>query len=419
MRLPWIYRMAIMIFGLALPLFAYVFFSLSSAITKARPAGEPGRPPISKKKARLWVFALMAWCYLWPLALVYYRFYGDVSGMFVFDNGVVWQDILVVFPAWCGLVAVLEISPYFLTLDLLGWASRWKIFSSLRTSPGKKEPKKGRLARVKIVIAVFFLLYAGFRTYMDTNHVRIKESEIAVKNLPTELQGLKLVLFGDVHMDRYTQERKLEKLKNTLQAGEDDLIFFSGDLTSRGKDFLERAYKIMAQPRATVGSFACMGDHDYWTAPGEIASRLMGSGWTFLENQHRLVKHKGRRILVTGVTFVYSDPISGDGLKKLLDNAPEADVKIMLVHQPREHLVEIAAHYGYHLFLAGHTHGGEIVPHIFGFPVTPAEEETRYCWGIHSFKDLQVVVTNGIGQTLAALRYHAPSELRRLTLVKE
>jgi uncharacterized protein len=400
-HMPWIHRMAMMIFTLALPLFIYVGFRLSSAITLV---SQSRRFPISKRTARLTVFILMSWFCLWLVVLVYYRFLGNVSQLFVFNNELQWQDYLITFPAWWGLVWVIETFPYFLVIDIFGWVGR--------------KQKNQWMAYLKIFIAVFILLYTGFRTYVDTSHIHIDSSEIAIKNLPDELQGLRLTLFGDIHMDRYTQENELLKLKQTLQSGEEDLILFTGDLTSRGRDFLERVFKIMYQPKAKLASFACMGDHDYWTAPSQIKSELKNNGWKFLQNQHHLITHKGRRILITGITYVYSQRISGNELKKLLSNAPEADVKILIVHQPREHLVEITAKYGYHLFLAGHTHGGEIVPHIFGIPVSPAQRETRYWQGQHRFKDLQVVITNGIGRTLAALRYHAPSEITKLTLVK-
>jgi predicted MPP superfamily phosphohydrolase len=350
---------------------------------------------------------------LWLAVLVFYRFSGDVSGLFVFNNQLVWQDYLIVFPAWWGLVWAIEIFPYFLLFDLSGWLIK------IKRNPVNPGFKLEKLSYLKIAIAIFFLIYTGIRTYVDTTQMRVNGSEIVIKKLPDELHGLRLALFGDVHMDRYTGEHKLAKLKKTLQAGQEDLIFFTGDLTSRGIDFLAPVYEIMNQPNSRLGSFACMGDHDFWTAANQIPLRLKNKGWHFLENQHQVITHKNRRILVTGITYVYSKRISTIQFKKLLSSAPEADLKILMVHQPREHLVEIASRYGYHLFLAGHTHGGELVPHIFGFPISPAARETRYWQGRHRFQGLQVVITNGIGRTLAALRYHAPAEITSLTLKKE
>lgn len=412
--MPWIYRMALYIFLLALPAAIYIGFRLSSAIAQV---SRNSRYCISKKAARLMVFAVITWVYLWPGILIHYRLSGNFKDLFVTTSRVQWQDYLFQFPAWWGLICIVNIFPYFLALDIFGIVSRVRFYS--RANAGEKPPDRLWPSRLKIAVTVFFLFYVGVRTYLDTNHLRVTEGEVAIKNLPEQLNGLQIAFFGDMHMNRYTQEDELELLKKTLQSGEDHLVVFTGDLNSRGRSFLNRAYEIVKNPRGKLGNFACMGDHDYWTAPQEVPREMEQRGWTFLHNRHQLMEYQGHRILVTGITHVYSHRISKPELETLLGSAPEAELKILAVHQPMEFLVETAAKYGYHLFLGGHTHGGEVVNHVFGIPYSPGQKETRYCWGQHIFKDLHIVVTNGIGRTLAPLRYHAPSEITRLTLVKK
>ena len=204
-----------------------------------------------------------------------------------------------------------------------------------------------------------------------------------------------------------------------MQSGEDDLIFFTGDLTSRGMTHHDRAINLLCEPKGRIGNVACMGDHDFWTAPEQSQADLERCGWDFLRDRHKVYQHKGKRILVTGLTYVYSKRISPSALRELCENAPEADLKIMFVHQPRAFLAEIAAEYGYQLFMGGHTHGGEVVIHVFGIPLSPSKLETPYCWGLHKYKDTNIVVSNGIGRTLASLRYHAPAEIKKIVLVRK
>ena len=75
-----------------------------------------------------------------------------------------------------------------------------------------------------------------------------------------------------------------------------------------------------------------------------------------------------------------------------------------------------AATHGYHLFLAGHTHGGQIVFQPFGIPVTPSRWETEYFRGVTRLGTMLVIVTNGVGLTLAPFRYNARSEVTGITL---
>lgn len=413
--MPWIYRMAQTIMLVALPIYIYVGLRLSAEIAIA---SKSSQFPISKKTARIIVFAVILWFYLWPITLEVYYLSGNFRHLFVYKPQLHWQDYLVLFPSWWGLISVVEIFPYFLVLDIFARLSRLKTFSSWKKKFIKKQPERPWLSYLEIGIALFFLFYVGVRTYLDTSHVRISTSEVAIKNLPNELQGLRLCLFGDIHVNRYTQGKKLDKLKNTLQAGNEDLIFFTGDLIGRGPDYINQGLNATCYPQGKLASTACMGDHDYWTAPNLIAREMRRCGWKFLQNHHRLIPYKGRQILVTGITYVYSQRISIDELERLLANAPKADLKILVVHQPREFLVKTAARYGYHLFLGGHTHGGEVVNHFLGIPFSPSLLETRYCWGQHQFNGLKVVITNGIGRTLAGLRYHAPAEITKLILVK-
>jgi predicted MPP superfamily phosphohydrolase len=154
-----------------------------------------------------------------------------------------------------------------------------------------------------------------------------------------------------------------------------------------------------------------MGDHDYWADPQSIENGLVNCGWDFIQNQHRIMNYRNKKILITGITHVYSNRISKKDAENLLALAPEADLKIVLVHQPAEFLVELAEKYGYDLFLAGHTHGGQIVNHILGYPITPSAFETKYYHGYYTLKNMQIIITNGIGLSLAPMRYHAPAEI--------
>ncbi|NIV71285.1 hypothetical protein GWN26_00870, partial [Candidatus Saccharibacteria bacterium] len=166
--------------------------------------------------------------------------------------------------------------------------------------------------------------------------------------------------------------------------------------------------------------FACLGDHDHWSNPSRITSGLSDCGWTFLRNEHRVVKYKGSRILITGITYIYSQRLAKASLTTILEEkAPPSDLKILLVHQPSPMVIETAQEYGYDLVLAGHTHGGQVVFRPFGFSLTLSQFESIFYTGYHRYKDMPVVVTNGIGLTLAPLRYHAPAEVCKITLVKK
>ena len=100
----------------------------------------------------------------------------------------------------------------------------------------------------------------------------------------------------------------------------------------------------------------------------------------------------------------------------MLDRAPDADLRILLVHQPAEWLLNQASERSYDLLVAGHTHGGQIVIHPLGIPVTASMRETGYYSGEYTLGSMAIVVTNGVGLTLAPVRYHAPAEVTTIVL---
>jgi len=391
-----------------LVLYIYVGWRLAAAI-----AAVSTRIQNPKKARRRIVFPVILWFYLFPITLIIYYLNGNFHRLFTYSPGLQWQDYLIMYPSWWGVISVLEIFPFFVVLDIICFVGRWKIFRK-----GEKKPPWQWAVYARIAVVLFFLFYTGIRAYLDTTHVRISTFETPIENLPVEFQGLRLCVFGDIHMDRYTGEDKLAKLIETLQAGDEDLIFFTGDMVSRGTSYLGRALEAVRDPQAKLAAVACMGDHDSWSAPQQIPPAMKKRGWIFLQNQHHIISYKGRRILVTGLTYVYSSRMDTYELKKLFENAPEADLRILVLHQPMEPVVETAAEYGYQLLLAGHTHGGQIVHHVLGMPFSPGQKETRFCWGRHRINGMQLIVTNGIGMTLAPVRYHAPAEIVKFTLVK-
>jgi predicted MPP superfamily phosphohydrolase len=239
---------------------------------------------------------------------------------------------------------------------------------------------------------------------------------VTIHNLPREFEGLKLTLVGDIQVDRYTQESKLRKLQAKLQDSKSDILFFSGDLVTSGQYYIDQGLETICAFSATIGKYACMGDHDFWSNPRKISQGMSACGWSFLRNSHQLIRWSGRTILVTGVTEIYSRKISAMELSALLTQAPAADLKILLLHQPSPRLIETAREQGYQLILAGHTHGGQVQFKPFGITLTPSMLETPYFSGLYQLEGASVVVTNGIGLTLAPIRYHASAEISVMTL---
>jgi hypothetical protein len=106
-------------------------------------------------------------------------------------------------------------------------------------------------------------------------------------------------------------------------------------------------------------------------------------------------------------------------LQQLLQSAPPADLKILLVHQPSQMVLSTAREYGYDLFLAGHTHGGQIILKPFGFTLTPTQVENEFFSGWDRINGMNVLISDGIGMSLVPVRYRARGTINQFSLVHE
>jgi predicted MPP superfamily phosphohydrolase len=335
--------------------------------------------------------------------------FGQYRSLFFFSDHFSVFDVLILIPYWIGLIIVLETLPYFLVSDLFLLISRW-LSVSIKANLVKW------IALVKIVLFTFFIVFVSIRVYLDTTRIKLSVYDIPIKNLSPEFEELNLVLTADVQVDKYSPEEKIENSKSDIENLKPDLLFFAGDLVTSGKFYIDQGIEVLCDTKAKLARIACVGDHDIWSDAGRIAEGLKNCGWEFLDDQHKILIYNDKKILVTGVSYVYSKRISPPRLKELLESAPEADLKILLVHQPSHMVIDFAAEYGYHVLLAGHTHGGQIIFRPFGFTITPTQMENEIFTGTYKKEDMSVIVTNGIGVSLVPLRYRARGEIVQFRL---
>lgn len=402
--MPWHLRSVTSIFLFSLVVYVYIALRLSSAVANLFPA--------SRAWARWGVFLIVFLCNLFPLIILAHYLSGDYRHFFIFRNELGWQDYLFLFPFWVGLIIVMEALPYYLFTDAIG------LFLRITKSSFLLSWTKWRSA-LHLAIIIFFVFFVGVKSYLDSNRVVTRNYAVPIKNLPAGLNEMSLVLFGDLQVDRYTRKSKLERVKMRFQEANGDMLLFAGDLVTSGETFIDAGIDLLCELEAGIVRISCLGDHDSWSNPTRISAGLRDCGWAFLENEHRLITHNDHTILVTGVVYIYRQRMSSQQIRELLSDAPPADLKILLVHQPAKKVIRVAKEFGYHLVLAGHTHGGQIVFRPFGFRLTPSMFENDHFSGLEREDELSVIVTNGIGYTLAPLRYNAPAEIVKIQLTSE
>ncbi|MFQ5710030.1 MAG: metallophosphoesterase [bacterium] len=401
-EMPWFLRMILSFLPVLLLAYLYSGWKLFDALIRVL--------SWPKDQVRLYLAAGIGYLNLHPVALFLLNFVGLKSFTKSVHQGIKIWDILFSYPFWFGLILVAEVLPWILLVDLIKFP----------LLPFFKKYKSSWLDIQSIVFMTLTLLFAFYiliRTFLDTNNIRLSKVVYATTEIPATLDGLTIVHISDVQADPRTRKRKLRSYINKVNKLKPDLIFFTGDLVTSGTEYIEMGAQALGNLQAKYGTYACLGDHDYWAGEQEVIHSLERNGVTVLEDSNYFVRVGFDSLLVTFVTNVYSKRPTLDKLNALMGSQPRGVLDILVTHQPSENLVEMSAERGYHLFFAGHTHGGQIVFRPFGFTFTLSRLESPFFRGFQYFQQMLVSINNGLGLTFAPFRYRAPAEIS-LILIK-
>lgn len=241
----------------------------------------------------------------------------------------------------------------------------------------------------------------------------VKDVAIAVKGLPLQFEGYKVLQLTDLHISRLYDEPWTQAVVKASNALGVDLIVVTGDLIDGSIGDRTVDIDALRDLRAPDGVYVIPGNHEYFFDNEAWIQHFASLGMTPLSNSHTVIERQGAQIVLAGVTDVTA-PETGfppPDLPHALAGAPKDAPVILLDHQPRN--ARETASQGVALQLSGHTHGGMIL----GLDRLVALANGGFVSGLYSVGSMQLYVNNGTALWPGfALRLGRPSELTRLTL---
>lgn len=374
-------------------------------------------PDFSVKKKKLVIYSFLILLNLYPIILIVNAVYAAITKQSVSFPQNTFADYLLLYPFWVLIIVILQVGVFFLFIDLL----------KLILYPlYKKHKEKLYRLQVKIflVLTLFFIVYVPARIIYDYNTISVRAVDFKKKNLPKELDGFKITFISDIQADRYTDETRLKNYIDKINERNPDLVLIAGDVITSTPDYIETAAKFIGKIKSKYETYSCVGDHDNWAyrqdyvrSLREVENALSSYNVEMLDNELRFIEIDSLRIGISFITNTYVSEISQTTLKNL-SSSNNAEFKIFLTHQPHDFLIKSAAKNNYDLFLAGHTHGGQITLLFPFIQLTPTLIETRYVRGDFYFNDMLAVVCGGLGMSLAPIRYNSTPEIVLINLLK-
>lgn len=372
-------------------------------------------PEYSSTKKKIIFYFFLGFLNLYPAILIFNAIYAAITKQSVAFPENVFADYLLLYPFWVLIILILQVSVLFVFVDFPLWIIGW-IKQDLQVKLNSIKLK------IFLVLSLFFVLYVPARMIYDYNTVDVRKVDFKKKNLPTELTGFKIAFISDVQADRYTDEKRLERYIDKINEATPDLVLIAGDVITSTPDYIETAAKYIGKIKSKYGTYSCVGDHDNWAyrkdyvrSLNEVETALSKYNVAMLDNELRYLELDSSRIGITLITNTYVSDVSATTLQNI-SSSNKAELKIFLTHQPRQFLIDSAQKNKYDLFLAGHTHGGQITLLFPFIQLTPTLVETKYIKGDFYFNNMLAVVCGGLGMSLAPVRYNSTPEIVIITL---
>ncbi len=242
---------------------------------------------------------------------------------------------------------------------------------------------------------------------------QVRVVDVPITGLPSDLEGFRIAQLSDLHVGATLQRDFVERVVDTTNGLEPDLIALTGDVADGFPPALRHEVAPLAGLVAPHGKFFVTGNHEYyWDAAGWVRE-LQGLGFTALVNGHQVIHQGAGRIVLAGVTDLWSGGLPGHASDPAaaVAGAPESDVRVLLAHQPKSAFAARDA--GYDLQLSGHTHGGQYFP--FNLLVRLFQP---FVAGLHRLEAMWLYVSRGTGHWGPPLRLGAPAEITLIQLTR-
>ena len=242
-------------------------------------------------------------------------------------------------------------------------------------------------------------------------------AHLPIPDLPPALAGLRIVQFTDLHI-RGPWTRTYDELARRITENPPDLLLCTGDFVDNKRDHsaaLPSLHRLLKSFQARLGVFGILGNHDRM----KLEPDLRGTNVRLIGGQQHVIPVGDAAIELIGLPGARRKemPIgwaeSFVGGEERPAGSPRP-LRIVLSHFP-DHLQRTRV-LRPDIFLAGHTHGGQVcLPG--GIPIIKHDRlPRRLCKGVHRVGPTWLVVPRGIGTTTLPLRVFCPPEVMELKM---
>ena len=255
----------------------------------------------------------------------------------------------------------------------------------------------------KILLTIFILVLVSFlfftyTTYISNVKIKVREYRITNKNIPDSFNGLKIIQISDLHYGSTMFHKDLIKIVNLINERNPDLVLFTGDLISKEYKITpkekEKLTTELKKINSNLGKYAIKGNED----KEEFSTILNQSDFIILNNEYELIYKDNNPILLIGLN---SSLTNEQDINKAYDyfnqeNYNDNIYTITMLHEP-DSVDDILNNYKTNLFLAGHSHNGNIRIPYLNFSIIRPKGAYKYYQDYYKINDSKLYISSGLG----------------------
>jgi predicted MPP superfamily phosphohydrolase len=261
------------------------------------------------------------------------------------------------------------------------------------------------------LLALSITLLVSVYGMLNSWNLKVTRQEVSIKGLIKPVRAMHL---SDIHIGHFRGKKFLQNIVNKTNEQNVDVVFITGDLFDGRIRLTKDELAPLTQLKAPV--YFIEGNHDRYTGVNVIKDYLRQLHINVLENE---IANFGE-LQVIGLNHMLADSAAynmhaagnSSTIKGTLENLPVNKNKpaILLHHSPDG--IKYASQNGIDLYLAGHTHAGQLFPikYIAGLIF-------EYNKGLHEFNGTKLFVSQGAGTFGPPMRVGTISEMTVIDLV--
>ncbi|MBA5225156.1 metallophosphoesterase [Streptomyces griseoaurantiacus] len=249
----------------------------------------------------------------------------------------------------------------------------------------------------------------GLGTYGVLKGPRVKRITVPLAKLPRAAHGFRIAVVSDIHLGPVLGRGFAQRVVDTVNATQPDLIAVVGDLVDGSVEDLGPAAAPLAGLRARHGSYFVTGNHEYFSGAAQWVEQVRELGLHPLENARTALP----AFDLAGVNDLQGESEGqGPDFARALGDRDISRAVVLMAHQPAQ--IHEAVRHGVDLQLSGHTHGGQLFPGNF-----VAEAANPTVAGLDTYGDTRLYVTRGAGAWGPPTRVGAPSDITVVELASK